>query len=239
MYSDKRHKFISTRPSSSGYLFCEIRVNGEPKTLFIHKMVAETFCENLNPDENTTVDHIDGDNQHNHYTNLEHVTPLENNMRHHARRLNQYKYSKRRLRTNGTNKVKKSYSKEELIHAITLMANGTPASEVSDLTGIHYKTLRNIAIGESHKDLTEGITFPDNVVTRLGNVSKRVPDELVNKIWELRENNPKILASEIADILGIERKTVLLVYAYRRNPDEDKISSENSNSTNNKCKIKI
>ena len=53
---------------------------------YVHRMVAKAFVHNPNPEEFTVIDHIDGNKQNNHYTNLEWVTQSENMRRFHALR---------------------------------------------------------------------------------------------------------------------------------------------------------
>ncbi len=45
---------------------------------YVHRLVALNFVPNPNPSNFTVVDHIDGDTQNNHWTNLRWVTPSEN-----------------------------------------------------------------------------------------------------------------------------------------------------------------
>lgn len=63
--------------TNSGYR--TVRVNGE--NCYVHRLVAMAFCENNNPEDKTTVDHIDGDKLNNDASNLEWVTPKENAQR--------------------------------------------------------------------------------------------------------------------------------------------------------------
>lgn len=54
------------------------------KRFFIHRLVALHFCEGY--EESLVVNHIDGNKQNNHFTNLEWVTRSENDL--HAYKLN-------------------------------------------------------------------------------------------------------------------------------------------------------
>ena len=57
------------------------------KKMFIHRLVAEAFVPNLDPETMTIVNHRDSDKGNNHATNLEWITQSDN-VRHYFRRKN-------------------------------------------------------------------------------------------------------------------------------------------------------
>lgn len=64
-------------PSLRGnYLSCSIIVDGKPKRLSVHRMVATTFIDN--PDKFSQVNHIDGNKLNNRVSNLEWCSPQYN-----------------------------------------------------------------------------------------------------------------------------------------------------------------
>ena len=65
--------------NNQGYDRVSISVNGKPKEVFVHRLVASLFCQN--PNGYKIVDHIDGDKNNNNASNLEWVTSSENNKR--------------------------------------------------------------------------------------------------------------------------------------------------------------
>ena len=54
-----------------GYLKFNLYENNVCYTKSIHRLVAEAFVDNPDPDTKTKVNHIDGNKTNNHYTNLE------------------------------------------------------------------------------------------------------------------------------------------------------------------------
>lgn len=59
--------------------YCRVNINkkGKRQTLYVHRLIASTFIEN--PENKRTVNHIDGNKQNNHVSNLEWCTYRENN----------------------------------------------------------------------------------------------------------------------------------------------------------------
>lgn len=67
-FMEKRKPYLSTR---SGYLYIILWENNKHKTYKVHRLVAQYFVENKNPEKFTCVNHIDGNKTNNHFTNLE------------------------------------------------------------------------------------------------------------------------------------------------------------------------
>ena len=63
--------------NNSGYLRVRLNLNGKSKYYFVHRLVAESFIENILNKEQ--VNHKDGNKLNNHYSNLEWNTRSENN----------------------------------------------------------------------------------------------------------------------------------------------------------------
>ena len=68
--------------NSGGYAQVHFRIGVEDrehgKYETIHRLVAEAFCENPDPEHKYMVDHINRDRKNNYYKNLRWVTPKEN-----------------------------------------------------------------------------------------------------------------------------------------------------------------
>ncbi len=65
-------KELPQKPNSQGYMYVTIN----KKRVRVHRLVAKAFVPN--PYNKPDVNHIDGNKQNNHYTNLEWVTKKEN-----------------------------------------------------------------------------------------------------------------------------------------------------------------
>ena len=80
------HRLLKPIANGEGYvsynLLCE---DGKHRQILAHRLVAFQFVEN--PNNEIYVDHIDGIRNHNHYTNLDWVSPKENIVRKHNMRL--------------------------------------------------------------------------------------------------------------------------------------------------------
>lgn len=69
----KKGKVLSTYLNNKGYVCVQAG-----KVEAVHRIVAQTFVNNPNPDLYKQVDHVDANKLNNHADNLEWVTPYEN-----------------------------------------------------------------------------------------------------------------------------------------------------------------
>ena len=78
LYNSKTGKYPKGNIKKNGYKVYYFSFNGIKKELYAHRMVAETYIPNDDPEKNC-VNHIDGDKLNNNVNNLEWVTKAENN----------------------------------------------------------------------------------------------------------------------------------------------------------------
>lgn len=69
---------ITPQPNSTGYLRVMLSKNGERQRFFVHRLVADAFVTNLNPEVNNVVNHLDCDILNNSAENLEWTTQSGN-----------------------------------------------------------------------------------------------------------------------------------------------------------------
>jgi hypothetical protein len=70
-------KLLKPMKDRRGYLYVDLKKDGQRKLHRIHRLVAEAFL--LNPDNLPVVNHRDGNKENNHYSNLEWCTSSQNN----------------------------------------------------------------------------------------------------------------------------------------------------------------
>lgn len=80
----KEPRILKTHKRINGYIFICLHKDKELFTVDIHRLVAEAFVPNPNPDEYKYVLHLDDNQENNVYTNLKWGTQKENcNTKHH------------------------------------------------------------------------------------------------------------------------------------------------------------
>lgn len=137
VFSLKTNRIKSYFVDKDGYKRIELSVNGKRIKKYIHRMVAETFIP-IRIEGYDTVNHIDGDKQNNHYTNLEWCTPKYNTQ--HA--------IKSGLRNNNGERNGRSKYSDELIDKVRKQFKlGKSVKELSKLFNIDkiylYQILNN------------------------------------------------------------------------------------------------
>lgn len=76
IFNRKTKRQLKFQKNLAGYHVIMLRNNNKSYTKIIHRLVYETWIGKLN--ENLEINHIDGNKENNHYTNLEQITHQQN-----------------------------------------------------------------------------------------------------------------------------------------------------------------
>ena len=143
VYSKKRDKFL--RPSVNSSNYKKVVLNG--KNLYVHRLVAEAFCEN--PKGSCEVNHKDGNKWNNNYTNLEWVTKSENAQ--HA-----FDAGLRTISGYTRYKVSKSahrFTDYEIEQIRQMYYDGMTKKEIADKIGCYSSTICDILNGNTYREI--------------------------------------------------------------------------------------
>ena len=143
--SPKRES-LKPKLTNSGYRFIYIKINGDFKAMYLHRLVSEYFIKNDNPEETFQVNHIDSDKLNNHYTNLEWVTPKQN-IRH--------------AMENGFDpRCAAKLSQEDVLRVCSLLQEGFRDCDISRLSGISSDTIYMVRSGNEWQNISCNYIFP-------------------------------------------------------------------------------
>lgn len=78
VFSTRSQRYLTPDHNNMGYERVCLHQDGYIERKFVHRLVAEAFVPNPDPQNKTQVNHKDGDKQNNNAANLEWVTPAEN-----------------------------------------------------------------------------------------------------------------------------------------------------------------
>ena len=144
VFSFLSHRFLKNSLSSTSK---SLRVNlydwdSKPKTVEIHRLVAEMFIPN--PDGCLVVNHIDGNRSNNHVSNLEWCSHEHNSV--HA------------VRT-GLSKAR-SLDEATVTNLLSMMEEGYRNVDLAEITGIDYHVIAKIRQGANYRHLWENFEIP-------------------------------------------------------------------------------
>lgn len=86
----KKGKLFKTRFDKDGYPIVLIKLNGKPKLIRVHQLVAMAFLNHTPCGNNLVVNHKDFNKQNNHISNLEIITNRENTNKKHIKSKSNY-----------------------------------------------------------------------------------------------------------------------------------------------------
>lgn len=186
----KKGKVKILKPSfnQDGYKMIQIKVGDKKVTKKIHRLVAEAFVENPDPERFKEVNHLNGDKANNDMDNLE-WTDRSGNM-HHAFDTGLI------LPMKGEDHPGHKHTEKQIREVCELMEEGHTNKEIHEKTGIKSDILSDIRSGDSWTHITDDYKFKP-----VPHPNKQYTDEQIHQVCSMMQsgfNNTEI--SEALDI---------------------------------------
>jgi hypothetical protein len=157
------------------------------KQYSVHRLVAELFVDNPNPDKFFYINHIDGNKSNNIFYNLEWCN-ISMNAEH--------------AYLTG---LSKSYSEKTIRDVCILLSQGLPQTKISIITGVNRKFISDIYRGRRRKNISKDYNF-----------KRRIPlSELYNKDAIIALYKSGYKPKEIASLLKISYNQSFVSYYER------------------------
>lgn len=155
------------------------------KRFLVHRLVATVFVPNLDPVNNTTVNHIDGNKTNNCYWNLEWVSQSENNK--HAKICNlNHNY--------GCTHYKSKLTRSQIILICEMLSKGYRYFDIIKEVGLdtsnknNYDLIGNIYRRITYKNISRNYNFP----TRSHSYNSVFSDKDIQYMYELIKDNTPV-----------------------------------------------
>lgn len=144
VYSIRSDKKLKPIKHNKGYLYFNLSLNGKMKRELAHRLVAQAFIPNQ--ENKPQVNHINGNKENNHISNLEWCTRLEN-MRH--------AFDNNLIKPAKGSKVGSSKLKEkDVLEIIELLSQGKPQKEIAEKFNVGVPAISDIKRGKNWSHLT-------------------------------------------------------------------------------------
>jgi len=192
-------KYTQSEVDSHGYHRIEICFTKAKKyyrcNVMLHRLVAMAFIPN--PENKDEVNHIDGDKNNNHVSNLEWVTHSEN-MRHAYRN---------DLNHKGEANSQSVYTEKQIRHVCQLLqSNKLPKSEISENTGVALYTVDAILRKKKWKHISCQYDINYTVKAKNTGSTKKYTDEQIHRVCKLLEDG--CCLRKITELTGVGQYTV-------------------------------
>ena len=181
-------RLLTPYPNAQGYLIVDIRIDGERKEYFVHRLVALAFIPN--PDNKPFINHKNGIKTDNRVENLEWCTAAENQR--HAVATG--------LAAQGEEHGSAKLTNEQAVY-IRENPEGLTCAELGRMFGVDKSNISMIQLGKTFK--TAGGTIR-------GKIDTRIPDETRAEIRRLYAQGG-ISQAALAKQFGIGQRTVCAI----------------------------
>ena len=187
IYNTKTQKILKPSPDKDGYLRVSIISNSKKYTLKVHRLVADAFCINPNPEEYNVVHHKDADVKNNTSENLEWCNTLINNR--HTHLCGNYK------RLTGESNGTSIYTESQVKEVCELLMNEMHPVQISKKLNIPYKFINGIYKKRVWKYLVSDYKFPEFIFQYTGEESYNI----LKNIKKDFENDQSITIKELCN----------------------------------------
>jgi hypothetical protein len=210
IYSLKVNRKLTPR-NHTGYQAYNLKNDfGELKNYKAHRLAALVFIENDDPVNKTQVNHIDGNKWNNDISNLEWVTPSENNRHSNDTGLRPQPFLSDLNKTVNEGEIvhdwqeygNTEFSEDDVHYICSQLQDGYRVCDVSRMTGFDRRMIQFIK--DNQKQKWEHIVVQYNF-DKLRKKEKTSP-ELVHKICEMLQEGKR--ACDVYNELGLDRKVV-------------------------------
>ena len=149
IYSLYSNKFLHpVAHKKTGYAVVSLCEDGKKFQVLVHRVVAEVFVSNDNPDVKTQVNHLDGNKLNNAAWNLEWTTPEENT--HHAHEMG--------LKKNYVNKYR-SLDDATALEICRMLEQGARVKDICQMFGVNQTLVSGIKNGSVYPDISAEFHF--------------------------------------------------------------------------------
>lgn len=172
---DVKGEFILVLPDKDNYPVVKLFIDGEEKTLKVHRLVASAFGTNTDPEKFTEVDHVDRNHWNSDKTNLEFVTPKEN-----IRRFLKLREIEKAVVCNyssGSKNYNNRYSDLQIIQVCIRLMRNEKVSKISRSTNVDTRTIYLIKSYKIWKNISCYFSFHYD-----GIIDETVYDKIVDMV---------------------------------------------------------
>ena len=154
-------KILRAGKHTSKYTKQNLFIGGRNKQVYTHRLVAEHFCHNDDPENKTQVNHINGDHKDNRACNLEWCTPSEN-----------IKHGVDAGKVNSTRKGKKIkwFTEKEAATIAILELKGYSINKIAEHLERSRTSISSFMNGRGNKKMTEFYELAKEELKSLNNL---------------------------------------------------------------------